>query len=292
MGSGHIPVLLKQVTDNLVSEETRLFVDATVGGAGHSVSILDRYPRVALIAFDVDEEVLKIAGERLRPYGERARLMKGNFRHLRDNLTALGIDSCDAILMDLGLSTFQLEGGRGFSFLDEGPLDMRMDPENPVTAYDVVNSYAYEDLKEILREYGEEEKAPRIARAICDARRAKPVATPKELAQVVSKVKWRRGRIHPATKTFQALRIEVNRELESLKKGIEDGVGLLQPGGRLGIISFHSLEDRIVKESFRGDSLLRIITKKPMRAEGEEKRVNPRARSAKLRIAEKVSGGI
>lgn len=292
MGSGHIPVLLQQVTDNLVSGETRLFVDATVGGAGHSVSILERYPHVALIAFDVDEETLRIAGERLRPYGERARVMKGNFRHLRDNLTALGIESCDAILMDLGLSTFQIEGGRGFSFLDEGPLDMRMDREDPVTASEVVNTYAYEDLKGLLREYGEEEKAARIARAICDARRTRPITTPKELAQVVSRVKWRRGRIHPATKTFQALRIEVNRELENLRRGIRDGVSLLRPEGRIGIISFHSLEDRIVKESFREDRLLRVITKKPIRPEQEERATNPRARSAKLRIAEKRSGDL
>jgi len=287
MGVAHIPVLLDEVADNLASVTGNLFVDATVGGGGHSSFILERYPGLNLVGLDVDEDNLKIAEEWLRDFGGRVTLIRGNFRNLKELLKGAGINSFDSILFDLGLSTFQISGTRGFSFNDDSFLDMRMDSREPLTAYDVVNKYNYEALKRIILEFGEEYRAARIARVITEERKRKPIATAKELANVVGKAKRRTGRVNPATKTFQAIRIEVNGELESLRSGLADAIDMARPTGRIGVISFHSLEDRIVKEMFRASPLLNVVTKKPIRPGRAEIISNPRSRSAKFRVAEK-----
>jgi 16S rRNA (cytosine1402-N4)-methyltransferase len=287
MDVAHIPVLLDDVVKNLVSEKTGLFVDATVGGGGHSYHILERYENVRLIGLDADEDTLKIATERLRVFEDRVRLLRGNFRDLKETLNSAGVSSVDAVLFDLGLSTLQIMGKRGFSFNDETFLDMRMNSRQVLTGHEVVNDYSYKDLLRIVRDYGEEYRGPAIVRAIVETRKRKPINTAKELADLVLRVKKRTGKIHPATKTFQAIRIEVNDELKSLEAGIAQAVDALAPGGRIGVISFHSLEDRIVKNAFRSSSALDIVTKKPIRAEMAEIRENPSSRSAKLRVAEK-----
>ncbi len=288
MGIFHTPVLLQEVTDSLVRAGSGLFIDATVGGGGHSYSILEKYPGLNLVGIDVDEDTLRIAEERLRPFHERVTLLRGNFRELRNLLTEAGITSFDAILFDLGLSSFQIAANRGFSFRDSASLDMRMDNRTALMAYDVVNRYSYKDLLGILREYGEEERAARIARAIVEERKKKAISTADELSGIVIRVKRRTGRINPATKTFQAVRIEVNDELKGIEAGISQAVDLLAMGGRIGVISFHSLEDRIVKEFFRSSPHLSVITRKPVRPGREEILANASARSAKLRIAERV----
>lgn len=288
MSVTHVPVLLEEVTQNLVNNEGGLIVDATLGGAGHAYAILEKYGDLRLIGIDVDEENLGRAEEKLRAFKDRVTLMRGNFRDLRRLLNSLGHTSMDGILFDLGLSTYQMMSTRGFSFHDDSFLDMRMDTREPVTAYDVVNSYGYDALKQMLEEYGEEWAAQRIARQIVEDRRKKPISTAKELADVVLKAKRRQGRIHPATKTFQALRIEVNRELDNIKEGVADAIDMLEPKGRIEVISFHSLEDRIIKEMFKGSPVLSLVVKKPLRPGRPEVLRNPRARSAKLRIAEKL----
>ncbi|MDR2019117.1 MAG: 16S rRNA (cytosine(1402)-N(4))-methyltransferase RsmH [Syntrophobacterales bacterium] len=288
MGVTHIPVLLEEVLDNLVGIGTGLFVDATVGGAGHSYAILERQKYLRLVGLDVDEDNLRTAEEKLCAFEKRVTLVRGNFRDLGRILRSLDIESMEGILFDLGLSTYQMMGNRGFSFNDEFFLDMRMDNRDPVTAYDVVNGYGYEALKSVIEEFGEEYRAPKIARMIVEERKKKPISTARELSAVILKAKKRQGKIHPATKTFQALRIEVNQELNNMRSGLSDAIAMLAPKGRIGVISFHSLEDRIVKETFRGSPLLRLVTKKPIRPERPEVLLNPRARSAKLRVAEKL----
>lgn len=288
MGVAHIPVLLEEVADNLASDTGKLFIDATVGGGGHSSFILSRYPGLSLIGLDADEDNLKVAEARLRDFGGRVILIRGNFRNLKALLQEEGISSFDSILFDLGLSTFQLAGTRGFSFHDDSFLDMRMDTREPLTAYDVVNKYNYEALKRVILEFGEEYRAGRIARVITEERKKNPITTAKELGDIVGKAKRRTGRVHPATKTFQAIRIEVNKELDSLRSGLADAIEITNSKGRIGVISFHSLEDRIVKETFRESPFLNIITKKPIRPGRTEVISNPSARSAKLRVAEKI----
>ncbi len=284
----HIPVLLEAVTDNLVSNETGLFVDATLGGAGHAHALLEKYRDLRLIGIDVDEDNLRTAEEKLSVFKDRVRLVRGNFRDLVQMLHSLEVRSIDGILFDLGLSMYQMMGGRGFSFNDDSFLDMRMDNRDPVTAYDVVNGYSADSLKKVLEEYGEEYLAQRIVKAIVEERRRKPITTARELANVVLKAKRRQGKIHPATKTFQALRIEVNRELDSIRTGVADAIDVLAPGGRIGVIAFHSLEDRIIKEMFKTSPSLRRLTKKVIKPERPEMLRNPSSRSAKLRIAEKL----
>jgi 16S rRNA (cytosine1402-N4)-methyltransferase len=286
-GVQHIPVLLEEVLHNLVSVENGLFVDATLGGGGHAYRILERYEHLRIIGIDADDVALTIAKEALRGFQNRVTLVRGNFKTLKEILLGIGVSSIDGILFDLGTSTYQIMGKRGFSFNDEEALDMRMDMREPLSAYDVVNRYQQDELARIIFEYGEEEKSRRIAKAIVEARKKKPIETAKELADLVAKVKWRRGRIHPATKTLQAIRIETNQELENLKTGVGSAIEMLNPKGRIGVISFHSLEDRIMKETFRNSPALRILTKKPIRPERKEALMNPRSRSAKLRIAEK-----
>jgi 16S rRNA (cytosine1402-N4)-methyltransferase len=287
MGVVHIPVLLEEVIKNLVSEKTNVFIDATVGAGGHASNILERYKNVRLIGLDADEDILRIAGERIYEFEGRAKLIRGNFSDLREIISSENVASVDGILFDLGLSTFQITGERGFSFNDDSFLDMRMDNRGVLTAYDVVNSYDYKELQRIIKDYGEDYRAPVIAKMIVETRKKKSISTAKELGNIVLKAKRRTGRIHPATKTFQAIRMEVNDELSRLRKGIDAAIDMLSPEGRIGVISFHSLEDRIIKFAFRDSPVLNVITKKPIRPERIETKENPSSRSAKLRIAEK-----
>jgi 16S rRNA (cytosine1402-N4)-methyltransferase len=288
MNAVHQPVLLEEVAANVVTGETSLYVDATVGGGGHAYEILKRNPAVHLIGIDVDEEALEISRRCLEPFRERVLLVKGNFANVETILRERAVLSIDAILFDLGFSSIQLAGRRGFSFYDEEFLDMRMDKEIPLTAHEVVNDYEEEELRRILRDFGEEYRAPSIVRAILRARQKAPIASARELAAIVTRTKGPKGRIHAATKVFQALRIAVNDELSNLQKGIQGAMHVTRSGGRIGVISFHSLEDRIVKLAFRDEPCLRQMTKKPIAPGREEARANPRARSAKLRVAEKL----
>ena len=288
MDNIHIPVLLDEVVQHLIRPEYRLFVDATVGGGGHTYSILTSYPNLRAYAIDVDDIALQAAAERLAPFQDRVTLKRANFSELKQILGDEGTATFDAVLFDLGVSTFQLEGERGFSFRDTCTLDMRMDQRQPITALHVVNTYPYEELRRIIAEYGEEWKAVPVARAIVAERKTAPITTAGALADVVAKVVRRRGRTHPATKTFQAIRMEVNKEIERLEAGLKAAINVLAPGGRVGVISFHSLEDRLVKTMFKTTSGLSVITKKPIRPGRPEVVRNPRSRSAKLRIAEKT----
>lgn len=277
----HIPVLFEEALEYLAIRPGGLYVDATLGGAGHTRGILERGGRV--IGLDQDPEAVRRALEMDLP---GLTVVRGNFRHLERILDELGVEQVDGILADLGLSGFHLEDPkRGFSYAQEGPLDMRMGEEGP-TAEEVVNTLDQEELYRILRAYGEEPRALAIAKAIVEARRKKPIRTTTELAEIVRKATGFRKAGHPARKTFQALRIYVNDELGALKDLLQAAEKRLAPGGRLVVISFHSLEDRIVKR-FLKESGLRILTKKPVRPKETEVRANPRARSAKLRAAEK-----
>ncbi|GIV97053.1 MAG: ribosomal RNA small subunit methyltransferase H [Herpetosiphonaceae bacterium] len=327
----HIPVLYNEVLDGLAVRPGGSYVDGTVGGGGHSAGILERSaPDGRLLGLDQDPEALAAAAERLRPFGERVTLVRANFRDLAQVAPANGFVELDGVLLDIGVSSYQLDRAeRGFSFLVDAPLDMRMDPEGPATAADLVNNLPEEELADVIFRYGEERGSRRIARRIVERRRQRPIVTTGELAQlVVEALGGKREKIHPATRTFQALRIAVNDELRALEDGLEAATSLLRPGGRLAVISFHSLEDRIVKECIRRESSicmlpprlepmacphltasgagprpciypstgrdcdyaprLRPVVKKPVEASAAEVAANPRARSAKLRIAEKV----
>jgi 16S rRNA (cytosine1402-N4)-methyltransferase len=272
------------------------YIDGTVGGAGHAEGILERSsPNGRLLGLDLDAQALKLAQVTLSAYGARVRIVHGSFADLGKLAREHGYDPAHGVLLDLGLSTPQLSAPeRGFSFLLDGPLDMRFDLSADMTASDLVNTLSESELADVLYQYGEERRSRRIARAIVAAR---PLQTTKELAQLVGRVVGYRGRIHPATRTFQALRIAVNQELEALSQGLADAVEVLASGGRLAVIAFHSLEDRLVKRWFRqkageNDSgrgpTLRILTRKPIRASPDERRRNPRSRSAKLRVVEKL----
>jgi len=285
-GVFHEPVLLAEVLRFLEPGVGKVIVDATVGTGGHAEALLAQGARV--IGIDQDPQSLELATERLRGFGERFQPVRGNFRNLRALLHSLGVDEVHGVLFDLGLSSLHLsQSKRGFSFQHEGPLDMRMDPDNPVTAADLVNGLSEHELVRILREYGEERYAERIAREIV---RSRPLRTTGELARLVARC-YPPGnyRIHPATRTFQALRIAVNDELSALREALPQAVDLLAPGGVLCVIAFHSLEDRIVKrflrEGARAGRVL-LLTKKPVRPTKEEVARNPRARSARLRAAQ------
>jgi len=285
-------------------EPSRTYVDATLGGGGHALEILKRTaPDGVVIGLDWDEEAISEARNVLTPFGERAKIVRENFIHLPGILNELKVDQVDGILLDLGLSSFQLEKeGRGFSFRGEGPLDMRMDQRIDRTAADLISHLSAEELEETLSQYGEERWAKRIAKAIVRERERDPIQTSQTLRKIVHRTIPRRFHsktIDPATKTFQAFRIKVNDELENLQRILETGWRLLRKGGRMCVISFHSLEDRMVKETFRRleqggtdasspGALMRILTKKPIVPSGEERRRNPRSRSAKLRCAERI----
>jgi 16S rRNA (cytosine1402-N4)-methyltransferase len=288
-----------------------LYVDGTLGGAGHALRILEASsPDGQLIGFDLDEDALKSSGETLRPFGSRVRLIHGNYASLAGKLEELEIEHIDGLLLDLGVSSHQLDTGeRGFSFRADAPLDMRMDRSSGATAADLVNSLPEKELARILFEYGEERWAKRIAAFIVSARERGAIETTGELVDVIKgavpRGAWE-DRLHPATRTFQGLRIAVNNELASLEKAMESGVRALRQGGRVVVISFHSLEDRIVKNSFRefsrgcicprdfprcvcnNKALVKVLTRKPVEPGETELAANPRARSARLRAAERI----
>jgi 16S rRNA (cytosine1402-N4)-methyltransferase len=301
----HTPVLLDEVLDGLAVRAGGRYIDCTVGTGGHSEGILDRSgPGGRLLGLDVDPSAVEVSRRRLSSYSNRVILIGDSYARLKDLATAQNFVPADGVLLDLGLSSLQLEEAeRGFSFQRDGPLDMRMDPANEVTASHLVNDLKEADLAHIIAAYGEEPKARAIARAIV---RSRPVRTTKELADLVSRNVGRRRRLHPATRTFQALRIAVNEELDNLSATLPQIVEVLAEGGRMALISFHSLEDRLVKSFMvretRGcicppelpvcrcdhSPTLRILTRKPIRPSPGEIRQNPRARGAKLRIAVRI----
>jgi 16S rRNA (cytosine1402-N4)-methyltransferase len=292
-GFEHIPVLVEEVMTLLRCEPGRTYVDATLGGGGHASEILKRTaPDGGVIGMEWDEDALSEAKNRLMPFGDRVKIFRENFIHLSDLMKT---ESVDGILLDLGLSSIQVENAeRGFSFRGEGPLDMRMDQRTDHAAAHFINRLSSEELEYTLSQYGEERWAKRIARAIVRERERDPIRTTQALRKIVHRAIPRRfhsRRIDPATRTFQAFRIRVNEELENLGKILETGWKTLKRGGRICIISFHSLEDRMVKETFRKlekQGEMRILTKKPVTPSEEEQGRNPRSRSAKLRCAERV----
>ena len=306
----HVSVLLDECINALNIKEDGIYVDCTLGGAGHSSEIVKRLSSDGrLIGFDQDKDALKAAGERLKDY-KNVTYVHSNFYAIYDVLTDLGIDGVDGILMDLGVSSYQLDNGeRGFSYMQDAPLDMRMNRENEFSAYEIVNTYSEEELYRIIKECGEEKFAKRIASFIVKNREEKNIETTLELVEIIKAAipaKARREGPHPAKRTFQAIRIEVNKELEIISKTILDGVKKLNKGGRMAIITFHSLEDRIVKNTFKElanpctcpsefpvcvcnrKPEVKLISRKPIEASKEELEFNPRSRSAKLRIIEKL----
>ena len=306
----HVSVLLDECIQGLNIRPDGIYVDGTLGGAGHSSHIVSKITTGRLIGIDRDEVALTAAAERLAPYGDRVTLVHSNFCDIASVLARLGIGGVDGILLDLGVSSPQLDdGARGFSYMADAPLDMRMDHSEALTAAAVVNTWSYEELKRILYEYGEERYAPQIASAICKRREQAPVRTTLELVDIIRSAMppaALREKQHPAKRSFQAIRIAVNDELGAVSQVMRDAIPCLNPGGRLAVITFHSLEDRIVKnamaEAAKGCTCppsfpvcvcgkkpkVRLITRKPIVSGEEELARNPRARSAKLRICEKL----
>ena len=286
----HTPVLVKEVLDALGVVSGGAYIDCTVGEGGHTVAILNAAPDCVVIGLDRDPSALATAHERLAGFGDRVHLVNASYTTLAEQGQFLEDRPVTGVLLDLGLSSLQVEDGeRGFSFLRDGPLDMRFGPDEKFTADDVVNHFAERDLVRLLFEFGEEPRARRIARAIVQRR---PIRGTAHLAEVVEGTLGRRGRIHPATRTFQGIRIEVNQELQALKTVLSAAAETLQPGGRLVVISYHSLEDRLVKTTLRESTVLRVLTKKPIFPSQEEVAYNPRSRSARMRAAERLDGGI
>ena len=307
---GHKPVLLQECLDALDIKPDGVYVDGTLGRAGHSLEIVRRLTTGRLIALDRDETALAAARQRLAEHMERVTLIHSNFSRLGAVLDELGVDAADGMLFDLGVSSPQLDdASRGFSYKQDAPLDMRMDESAPLTARMLVNTASYEELRRILYEYGEERFAPQIAKAICAARERKPVETTLELAELIRgamPAKALREKQHPAKRSFQAIRIAVNDELGELEPMLDAAETHLKPGGRLAVITFHSLEDRIVKQKLKDLATgcicppefpvcvcgrkpkMRLVTRKPIVSGDEELTENPRARSAKLRVAEKI----
>ncbi len=285
--------MVSEVMDGLLIRSGGTYVDATLGMGGHTEAIFLRCPDVKMvIGLDCDAEVLEQARSRLNPFADRVHFVCSNFIYLSDVLSSEGIGQVDGIVMDLGLSSFHLEAsGRGFSFSRQEPLDMRMDTSSTLTAADLINRLPTDRLAELIWEYGEERWAKRIARHIYERRKRAPILTSTDLAEVTVHAiprRYRSRRIHPATRTFQAIRIAVNRELDNLKEALWSLPACLRPGGRLCIISFHSLEDRMVKRAFKADGRLEVLTKKPRTPVPDEIESNFRARSARLRIAQRI----
>jgi len=292
----HKPVMVDEIIELLQLERAHAILDATVGCGGHANYILEKTKsrNAFLIGIDRDENSLKIAREQLQVFGERQKLVHANFRDLDKVLRDLRIDNIDRALFDLGISSYQLsDAGRGFSFMKEGALDMRMDPSIGPSAYEIVNKCNRTELEDIIREFGQERYYRRITGFILERRRRSPISSTKELSEVIRSAvgaKYRSQRIHPATRTFQALRISVNSELDNIDCALEKIINILKPGGRICVISFHSLEDRIVKvkfKEFKRSGKGHILTKKPLIPTGGEIRENARSRSAKLRAFEK-----
>lgn len=287
----HVPVMREEVMEALNLKRNGIYLDATLGMGGHAEAILQRAGECTLIGMDRDDEAIDISRTRLKGY-KNVHIVKESFSHMKDAVNNIGFNRVNGIFLDIGVSTLQLKyEGRGFSFLKDDPLDMRMDRKQRLTAEKVVNSYPEKDLADVIWKYGEERYSRKIAKAIVNARHKKRIRSCRELAGVIEKVVWRKGRIHPATRTFQAIRIEVNRELEQLSTAIDSGAELLEKEGRLCVLSYHSLEDRIVKNAFKKlakDGIFHIITRKPLVPSRHEQKENPSSRSAKLRVAEKI----
>jgi 16S rRNA (cytosine1402-N4)-methyltransferase len=297
----HVSVMVQEIVQFLAPRTGGVYVDATVGEGGHSEVLLQASaPHGQVIGIDRDAEVLAVAGQRLAPFGARMHLVHGHAAQLRGILDSLGVSLVDGILLDLGVSSYQLETTeRGFSFTREGPLDMRMDRTTEQTAAMLVNTLVEADMVNLIQRYGEERWARRIARAIVRARRRAPLQTTQELAALITHVippGARPSRLHPATRTFQAFRIAVNQELSTLEESLRGAAACLEQGGRLCVIAYHSLEDRIVKRTFQAlaasqdETTLqaRVVTRKPATSSQAERKTNPRARSAKLRVLERV----
>ncbi len=311
MEFAHIPVMLDECLEGLNIKADGIYVDGTVGGAGHSIEIVKRLSgNGRLICVDKDEDALKAAGERLAPYSDRVTFIHDDYKNLVAELDSIGVGKVDGILLDLGVSSYQLDNAeRGFSYMKDAPLDMRMDRSQRISACEVVNGYSESELARILFDYGEEKLARQIARNIVRARAEKPIETTLELAKIVedtypAKTRWKFG--HPAKRTFQAIRIEVNDELSSLGEAVTQMARRLEKGGRMAVITFHSLEDRIVKSAFKELSLactcppdfpvcvcgkvqeVELVNKKPIVASEGELEKNSRSQSAKLRVIEKL----
>ena len=306
----HVSVLLEECIEGLNIKPDGIYVDGTLGGAGHSSRIAAKLTTGRLIGIDRDPVALKAAGERLAPYSDRVTLVHSNFCEIKQVLADLQIPGVDGILLDLGVSSPQLDDAqRGFSYMADAPLDMRMNSHDSLSAHTVVNTWSQDELKRILYNYGEERYAPQIAAAICRRRAERPIETTLELVDIIRSAMppaALREKQHPAKRSFQAIRIAVNDELGSVEKVMQDAVGCLNPGGRLAIITFHSLEDRIVKigmaDAAKGCTCppnfpvcvcgnqpkVKLITRKPIVSGEEELEINPRARSAKLRVCEKL----
>ena len=306
----HVSVLLEECIDGLAIRPDGIYVDGTLGGAGHSSQIAARLTTGRLIGIDRDPVALAAAGERLKPYSDRVTLVHSNFCEIKQVLQDLNIDGVDGILLDLGVSSPQLDdGARGFSYMADAPLDMRMNSEDSLTAHIVVNTWPQEELKRILYTYGEERYSPQIAAAICRRREEKTIETTLELVDIIRSAMPAaalREKQHPAKRSFQAIRIAVNDELGSVEKVMRDAIPALNPGGRLAIITFHSLEERIVKQGMADAAKgctcpshfpvcvcgkkpkVKLVSRKPITSTDEELERNPRARSAKLRVCEKI----
>ena len=304
-GSPHLPVLYKTIITALQPKSPGCYIDGTLGAGGHAAGILtESAPDGQLLGFDIDPQALAIARETLAPFGERVHIVQASYTTMKEEAAKRGWDAVDGIVLDFGVSSMQLDTPeRGFSFLSDGPLDMRFSPNAGMSAAEMVNTFSEEDLADIIFRYGEDRLARRIARSIVGNR---PFESTKQLADLILKSVGRPERIHPATRTFQALRIAVNGELDSIEHVLPIAVNLLKPGGRLAAISFHSLEDRIVKDYFRHESrdcicpprqpictcghkaIITEVNRKPIEADDEEVQANSRARSAKLRVAQKL----
>lgn len=307
----HVSVLLQETIDGLAVKPDGIYVDGTTGGGGHSYEICKRLGENGrLIGIDQDAEALAAAEKRLEPFAGIVTLVKSNYAQMKEVLKQLGIEKVDGIVLDLGVSSYQLDNAeRGFSYREDAPLDMRMDREQTLTARDIVNDYPESELYRIIKEYGEERFAKSIARNICKRRQDKPLETTFELVDIIRNsmpAKARNGKSHPAKRTFQAIRIECNQELEVLRQALDEMVNLLKDGGRISIITFHSLEDRMVKTSFRRQENPctcppdfpvcvcgnkpkgKVITRKPILPSEEECEQNTRSKSAKLRVFERI----
>ena len=306
----HVSVLLQETVDGLNVKPDGIYVDGTLGGGGHSYEVCTRLGvKGSIIGIDQDEAAIEAASIRLKDFGEKVTIVRSNYCDMKSRLHELGIDKVDGIMLDLGVSSYQFDtADRGFSYREDAPLDMRMDQRSEMTARDIVNDYSEMDLYRVIRDYGEDKFAKNIARHIVRERAKRPIETTGELTEVIRHaipMKFQKKTGHPAKRTFQAIRIELNRELDVLRDSLDDMIDMLNPGGRLCIITFHSLEDRIVKSAFKKNenpctcpsdfpvcvcgkvSKGRVITRKPILPSEEEMEVNSRSKSAKLRIFER-----
>ena len=311
MGFEHKSVLLNETIEGLNIKPDGIYVDGTLGGGGHAYEVCRRLgEKGSIIGIDQDEAAIEAAGIRLKDFGEKVTIIRSNYCDMKSKLQEQGIDKVDGIVLDLGVSSYQLDtADRGFSYREDAPLDMRMDRRQKMTARDIVNDYSEMDLYRVIRDYGEDKFAKNIAKHIVAARGKSPIETTGQLTEIIRAsipMKYQKKSGHPAKRTFQAIRIELNRELEVLKNSLDDMIEILNPGGRLCIITFHSLEDRLVKNKFRrwaqrctcppeqpictcgGVAKAKLITRKPIEADAAELETNRRSRSAKLRVLEKA----